>query len=207
MSKSIIFWDFDGVIADSTPFVFEYWKAAFAKENIEFTREDYSKTFDHKFPFEYLSETYGELALQIKADYTAYEQDHYPATVDFFPGIRAVIEHADRHFRNVIVSSNLASVIRPSLKRQGLDRYFEYVVGRETPGYKDQKIRSFCILEGLSPRDGYFIGDTVSDMEHAHKVGAKAVAVTWGVHDRSRLETSKPDVIVDHVEGLISILS
>ena len=206
MSKTIIFWDFDGVMADSTPFVFNYWREAFADQGVIFTREDYSKTFDHKFPFEYLTETYGDMALQIKEDYSAYETAHYPAEVEFFDGIKPVIQYADQHFRNVIISSNLAVVIKPCLERQGLDHVFEYVVGRETPGYKDEKIRAFCQKEGLEPSDGYFIGDTISDMEHAHKVGTRSIAVTWGVHNRARLETCQPDVIVDDVEALFNCL-
>ena len=52
------------------------------------------------------------------------------------------------------------------------------------------------VLEML-PRDCAVIGDSTMDIETARNAGMRAVAVTWGFHDRERLIGAGADVMAD----------
>lgn len=209
MIKTTIFWDFDGVMADSTNFVFSYWQQAFKQHGIDFTLSDYQKTFTYKFPFDCLHEVYGDkIVTQIYQDYSAYEEKEYAQQVQVFSGFIEQFNHAVAgRYDNHIVSSNLASVINPWLSKYQIQSHFSSVVGREVNGYKDEKIKKTLSQTNCEPKSALFVGDTISDIEHAQKVGIQSVAVSWGVHSRDQLETANPDYLFDTQSELFTLLT
>lgn len=206
MNKPILLWDFDGVMADSTEFVFRFWQKELHSAGYPFELEDYQATFTHKFPFEYLAENYPDVAADIKTRYSAYEHLNYPSSVQAFAGFITGFNRIAPNYQHFVISSNLASVINPCLKNYGIHQHFSNVVGRETPGYKDEKINHLLDTLKREPHEALFIGDTISDIEHAQSAGIRNVAVSWGVHTRTQLEFSKPDVICDTTEELFTLL-
>lgn len=52
-------------------------------------------------------------------------------------------------------------------------------------------------LIGLLPEECTIIGDSTMDIETARNAGMRAIAVTWGFHDRERLIAAGADVMVD----------
>ncbi len=206
MHKPILLWDFDGVMADSTEFVFSFWRDEMAKTGIEFKLSDYQATFTHKFPFEYLSEHYPDVADGIRSRYSAHEEKNYPSHVQVFPGFIESFKEISGRFEHHIISSNLKTVIQKWLEIHKLEDHFKSVIGRETPGYKDKKILNLLTNLNREPYDALFIGDTISDIEHAHSAGIQNIAVSWGVHTREHLKFSKPDIICDSAEELFNQL-
>ncbi|NCP66747.1 HAD family hydrolase [bacterium] len=206
MSKPILLWDFDGVMADSTQFVFSYWRQEMKKAGIDFKLSDYQATFTHKFPFEYLAENYPTVAEDIKTKYSLYEENYYPVKVKAFPNFISNFLEISPNFEHHIISSNLKSVIDSWLKIQGLTPYFKSVVGRETEGYKDEKINHLLRRLHRNKSEALFIGDTISDIEHAQAAGVKNIAVSWGVHSKDQLKKAQPDMICDTIEELFSTL-
>ncbi len=57
------------------------------------------------------------------------------------------------------------------------------------------------VLEML-PRDCAVIGDSTMDIETARNAGMRAIAVTWGFHDRERLIAAGADVMADNPAAL-----
>jgi phosphoglycolate phosphatase len=206
MNKPILLWDFDGVMADSTQFVFSYWRQEMKKAGIDFKLSDYQATFTHKFPFEYLSEHYPTVASHIKQRYSEHEENYYPQKVRAFPEFMSGFLATQANFEHHIISSNLKSVIEAWLKIQGLSPYFQTVVGREVEGYKDQKINDLLAALNRDKKDALFIGDTTSDVQHAQSAGLKNIAVSWGVHSHSQLEKAQPDIICDTMDALFKYL-
>ena len=113
MNKSLIFWDFDGVMADSSPFVFKYWQQALQAAGHTFQWEHYQATFTRKFPFDYLLENFPDCAAQIFKDYSAHEQTHYPSQVKPYPEFIEHFKSLAKHHQHVVVSANLRGVIEP----------------------------------------------------------------------------------------------
>ena len=46
-AKAVI-WDMDGVIVDTAPYHLKAWQTAFAKRGIEFTKEDFKRSFGQR---------------------------------------------------------------------------------------------------------------------------------------------------------------
>jgi len=53
------------------------------------------------------------------------------------------------------------------------------------------------------------VTDSVGDVKEAHEVGIKAIGVTWGLHEKERLEKNKADFMAekpnDILEGIKKI--
>jgi phosphoglycolate phosphatase len=80
-------------------------------------------------------------------------------------------------------------------RRMGLEPYFDSIHGilPGTPGKPHPAVlqRALDAL-GVAPDDAIMIGDTTFDMDMAAALGVDAVAVDWGVHDRSMLMSRAP---------------
>ena len=53
------------------------------------------------------------------------------------------------------------------------------------------------------PENCAVIGDSTMDIETAHNAGMRAVAVTWGFHDRRRLVAAGADAMADTSGGVV----
>ena len=58
----------------------------------------------------------------------------------------------------------------------------------------------------LDPANCIVVGDSTMDLETARNACMKAVAVTWGYHDRERLIATGAVLIADHPSGLLALL-
>ncbi|MCX6847076.1 MAG: HAD family hydrolase [Verrucomicrobia bacterium] len=59
-------------------------------------------------------------------------------------------------------------------------------------------------MAGHSPQDCIVIGDSTMDLETARRAGMRAIAVTWGYHDRERLIEAGATHMIDHPNQLIA---
>jgi len=91
-----------------------------------------------------------------------------------------------------------------------LGHLFEVIVGGdETERHKPdpEPLLLGASRLGADPAQTAYVGDSPFDVLAAKAAGMYAVAVTWGrIHDRSKLETAEPDVIVDTAEELLAVL-
>ncbi len=207
MTKKIIFWDFDGVITDSTSFVFDFWKKELKKSGQDFKKSDFEATFDGTIhPFEYLRTHYGEIAEDIIKKYSQYELDRYAELVQIFPNIKEAIIKLPHKYESFIISANLGEVINTTLIKNKLTPYFKRVVGREIHSTKDEKIEKICQEFNYKKEDCIFVGDTVSDIKQAKLAKVDQIGVTWGVHSYEKLKTANPTFLVQNIEELLTTL-
>jgi len=59
-----------------------------------------------------------------------------------------------------------------------------------------------CAEVGVDPSHCIVIGDTTYDMEMARNAGVQCAAVTYGAHDKTRLDALKPDYSFDDFTSL-----
>lgn len=57
-------------------------------------------------------------------------------------------------------------------------------------------------MAGHTPQDCIVIGDSTMDLETARRAGMRAIAVTWGYHDRERLIEAGATHMIDHPNQL-----
>ncbi len=60
---------------------------------------------------------------------------------------------------------------------------------------------------GAAPENCIIIGDSTMDLLTAANAGMKAIAVSWGYHDRERLIAAGAMRIIDHPSMLPPLLS
>jgi pyrophosphatase PpaX len=109
-----------------------------------------------------------------------------------------------------IVTAKRRKTVDLAFARIPLGHLFETVVcGDETARHKPDPEPLLVALERLEadPDDAAYVGDAPFDVQAAKAAGIFAIAVTWGgIHSRERLETEKPDALVDTAEDLLAVL-
>ncbi len=88
---------------------------------------------------------------------------------------------------------------------------FDVVVGGdETERQKPDPEPVLLALERLGARreEAAYVGDSPFDMAAGNAAGVYTVAVTWGrIHGREKLESERPDAVVDTAEELLAVLA
>ncbi|MFO7807208.1 MAG: HAD hydrolase-like protein, partial [Candidatus Moraniibacteriota bacterium] len=81
----------------------------------------------------------------------------------------------------------------------------EEVIGADKEKSKVKKIEK---VKKENPGSAiYYVGDTVGDIYEGRKAGATTIGVTWGFHDKEKMESAEPDYLVDSLEKLKSFFS
>lgn len=94
-------------------------------------------------------------------------------------------------------------------KRLGLQPYVDSIHGilPGTPGKPDPAILNRVIQDlGVSAKDCIMIGDTTFDLDLAHAINVRTVAVSWGVHTSTLLQERNPTLFVNNFDQLTTWL-
>ena len=67
-------------------------------------------------------------------------------------------------------------------------------------------LREIAAQLGVNPAACWMIGDSTMDLATARNSGARAMAVTWGYHDREDLLAAAPEAVIDTPAGLLDWL-
>lgn len=93
-----------------------------------------------------------------------------------------------------------------SANRLGLRPWFDSIHGilPGTPGKPDPAvlIRAMTALN-VGPKNCVMVGDTTFDLDLAHAVGVRTVAVDWGHHSKELLKGRNPSFFASDFKGLL----
>ena len=146
-------------------------------------------------------------------DFVVAYRDHWLANnvtgVDLFAGIAELFETLHGRGRRLAIATGKS--------RAGLDRELgqsglrPFVAASrcadETASKPDPRMLHEILRETTTePADAVVIGDTSFDLEMAEAAGVRSVAVSYGAHERRRLESLSPAAIVDDVAQLVTLL-
>lgn len=109
----------------------------------------------------------------------------------------AILSNKTHDFTTVIVEALFPKI------------HFTKVLGqRDGVRHKPHPAGAFLIAEtaGISPENCYLIGDSTIDLETAMNADMKAISVTWGYHDRSRLIEAGATTLIEQPSELMAIL-
>jgi phosphoglycolate phosphatase len=115
----------------------------------------------------------------------------------------SIVKKLSQTFILCVVSSTDTSSIKEHLKKAGLAEFFLDVLGADFHTSKVHKIEHLLEKYKKYPQDALFITDTVGDIREAKKCGVESIAVSWGFHEKEKLEKENSFVIVDTPEELL----
>lgn len=206
--KKVIVFDFDGVLADSIESVYKMNVDAAAIIGKRLSREDYLSGFEGHIN-ERLAESLN-LSPEEKEQFVAEKARLFPkysnsTTVKLFDSSSLFISQAADLGELWVASSSPSEVIRDILQKSDLDRYFTLINGKNRQP-KEDFFRQ-ALLDNPDS-DLYFITDTVGDIKAARLADPriKVIAVTWGFHSGSLLESFDPDYLANNREEVLQFI-
>ena len=214
MADTIIF-DFDGVILDSFPDQFKWFRHIcsvlhkdFPYSSLNGFRQDYREPV-YPDMYTFLGFDWMDEKETIWKEYNFHKAN---ADIRLFEGIHRVIEGLSYKDHNLaIASSNTHEAIYKHLNEHGIAEYFDVIVGKDDlpveNGEPMLKPNPACILLALDklsckPDNALYIGDQPSDIIAARNVAdflgdaVPVMAVTYGFAAEKDLIELKPDYIV-----------
>jgi len=205
--KKLLVFDYDGVIADSLDLLWEF----FDKTNKKYK----FFTFKNKYEFTTLwDKNMFEMPTKLgvsKEDFIKFYNEWVNLLIlnndrmKPFDGLKPILEKLNQNNYLIIISSNDDKIISDFLKRNELTDYFTSIYGTEWGISKKIKLemalKELKISKGLT----YFITDTIGDLKELKSFGIRTVAVTWGYHDKEKLEKAKPDFIFETPDELLEL--
>lgn len=207
--KTIIF-DLDGTIADTLPLCI----AAFKKSiepllQAEISEQEIIATFgpSEEGTIRKLIPAYEKEG--VKAYLHHYEQLHHTCPVPF-PGIKELLEFLKaRQVQLSMVTGKGIHSTRISLKRFGLEQYFETMeTGSPDGPNKVNGIRRVLSRLDASTNESLYVGDAPSDILYCKEIGIPIAAAAWATTANAKeLEMLNPEWVFYSVEEFKSWIS
>ena len=188
-----IFFDFDGVIADSFKVAFDVHKSVFT----DMTENDYRQILEGNVNDWNWSERLA--ATGYKGSYNFF--DHYlpkmREEVKLFDGMDGVIKNLAQEYNLFIISSSITHAIQEFLEKYDLADYFIEIMGNDVHHSKVEKMNTIFSKYDIEPSHCVFVADTLGDIREAEQADVGAIGVTWGFNKREQLEKGKYFRIVE----------
>ena len=207
MTKVIIF-DFDGTLADTIDILLSItnrlsaefgFKSATKEELAQLSNLNsweilrYSGISLFKFPL-LIRKLISELRSEI-------------SDVQLFPGIKEVLlELKSLGFQLGIITSNSRENVLAALENNNLQDTFTFIYSGSTFG-KHKVINKWLRKEHINPKEVFYVGDEIRDIDAARKTGIKIIAVGWGFNSQEVLALHHPDFLIERPQQLIEIMS
>lgn len=203
MIKNIIF-DWSGVISDTCKIQHFAVNSIFSKFGAkEISLEELKQEWEQPYMLfynKYLPK------LTRKEEKSAYEEaiSKCPRPKPY-PGIVTLIhKFRDNGINMILISSDPHRNILLDIKRFNLEGIFKEI---NSDVYDKTIIVNEAIKRNkFNSEKTIFIGDTVHEIDAGKIANIKTAAVTWGIHNESRLKAANPDFIINSLEDLKSVI-
>ncbi|MEI6653197.1 MAG: HAD-IA family hydrolase [Verrucomicrobiota bacterium] len=147
-----------------------------------------------------------QIEMEFKADYDR----TWPTGSAVYPGVAGLLEELQRRGIPLAVLSNKTHAFTTAMVGALFPNISFAAVLGQRPGtpHKPDPAGAFEIAAtlGVPPSACMIIGDSTMDLETARNSGMRAVAVTWGYHDREALLATAPDAVIETPEMLPCLL-
>lgn len=208
--KNIIF-DFDGTLADSKQCSVLATQQAFVQLGLQKPSEKVIEyymgvpievSFKEIANIELQDTMFENLLTSFRQAYKELEND----TLSVFPNIPEVLQSLIQQGKQLfVVSSKKSDVLLRNLQTLDIDKYFKGIIGSDkVTNYKPhpEGILKLVELYSLKPSETIMIGDATFDLQMAKAAGIHSCGVTWGSHQKDKLQEEKPTFLVDEVQRL-----
>jgi phosphoglycolate phosphatase len=204
--RQAVIFDFDGTIADSFDYVFEFLKSE-ARNSTHYNAAELEKL--RKMSMK-------DLALHLGVPF-------WRLPFIYFKGRRVMREHMERvqpfdgmvevirklhgdGYLLLIASANSSTNIHHLLRRQGVLGCFRAIRSSSGITGKPGLIRQLIVRYRLPRLTTWYVGDEAGDVTAARAAGVRSMAVSWGFADPERLSQMRPDALANKPADIISII-
>lgn len=208
-NKKLLIFDFDGVLADSFEYFYYLISISMKQVGRSLTRSQYRNLFIgnvHQGFRNFINDD-KEYAVFSKFRRNNYDRYYYDKNrgVKLFPQVSKFIKEIEKKYVLTIASSGKQDTIENLLEENGVKQYFGLILANSAYT-KDGMINEILSKLRSKPEYTAMITDTVGDIEVAKGNDLKTIAVTWGFHSERLLKRSKPDLIANDFNELITCL-
>ena len=102
-----------------------------------------------------------------------------------------------------VVSSSPDKYITNYLEGEGMEKYFNEILGSDVHKSKVVKINKILEKYKVHPKDAVFITDSLYDILDGNGCGVKSIGVTWGLHNKKELDKGNPIITIDDPRDLL----
>ncbi len=124
---------------------------------------------------------------------------------ELFPGIEEMLTRLDdMGFILGIITSRSGGRLEEIIRSKGIERYFSFFKTTDNgPGKPNPELMHQALSEtGVAANAALMIGDTTFDIQMARNAGARAVGVSWGVHEPDELLSVGAESVVCDVSAI-----
>jgi HAD superfamily hydrolase (TIGR01509 family) len=196
--KKTIFFDFDGVIADSFGIAFAVSKM----KRPTLTLESYKEKWKANISKAVFTEPESETVVDFHKEF-ANKMGHLKLT----PAKKKVLQDLSERFDFHVISSTRTRTIELFCEANQIYHYFGDILGYDIETSKVKKFQTLLEKYKLDPKEVVFITDTVGDIEEAKEIGiGTIVAVADGYQDREVLTEAHPTFVIDSIVNLEEVI-
>ena len=167
-----------------------------------------NKLFERALPEEERTE---ENIRKIRSRFVPYYDEHNADLSRPYPGIPELLKTLQQKGIGMAVASNkYQAATRKLIAHYFPGIHFVEVLGQREgiPAKPDPSIvNEIMVRAGVGREDTLYAGDSVVDMQTAHRAGVTAVGVAWGFRPRAELEALHPAHIIEKAEELLPLLN
>lgn len=208
----VIAFDFDGTLADTTEAIVTTVSATLqALELSPIERGQLLPLIG--IPLREAFRGLGVADVHLTACVTRYRDLFWAASpsVTLFPGVASCLgQLRELGFKLAVVSSRGRASLRTLIDQLGVSTHFDLILGEEDAANKKPAPDLVLVTAahfGVAPDRILVVGDTTYDIEMGHAAGSHTCAVTYGNHDRTRLQMARPHHYTDALTTLSASLS
>lgn len=204
--RQAVIFDFDGTIADSFEYVYDFLKKE-AGNTSKFTATELKAL--RKMSMRRLALHLGVPVWRLPFAYFKGRRvmRAHMESVQPFDGMIDVVRqlHTDG-FQLFIASSNSSTNIKHLLRHQGVLSCFRAVRSSAGMTGKPALIRQLLVRYRLPKRETWYVGDETGDVVAASRAGVRSLAVGWGFADPEKLKQVGPDAFANTPADILRVI-
>lgn len=204
MVKTVVF-DFDGVIADTMPFLVRSANELAEEYGYE-ELSDLSKIREMNAKQVILG--YLEIPIRKIPSFAKKIVAHLKMSVSevkVFEGIKNVISELSEDYTIGLLTSNNQEYVDTVFENNEVEG-FDFFYTDASLLSKKKALKKMLKSQGLKKEEVIYVGDEMRDISSCKAVGIKVIAVSWGYNSLKALKKKEPDFIAKKPKDLLKII-